>query len=108
MIEVLIDPNVRVAGGLTFSGFEDVIGDLPDHGDRVVVREPESGITGFGTVERVDFADRLIYLAVEWARLSLPIPTQRDLAARLGFSAPTFSASTSTYYTSSWCDQLTA
>ncbi|MBL3743437.1 Uncharacterised protein [Mycobacteroides abscessus subsp. abscessus] len=108
MTEVMIDPNVRVAGGLTFSGFEDVIGDLPDHGDRVAVREPESGITGFGTVERVDFADRLIYLAVEWAALSLPIPTQRELAARLGLNTRTFSGSTSTYYTPSLCDQLTA
>lgn len=108
MTEVMIDPNVRVAGGLTFSGFEDVIGDLPDHGDRVVVREPESGITGFGTVERVDFADRLVYLAVEWNRLSLPIPTRRELAARLSVSTPTLSGSTSTYYVPSWCDQLTA
>lgn len=96
MTEVMIDPNVRVAGGLTFSGFEDVIGELPDHGDRVTVTEPESGITGFGTVVRVEFADRLIYLSVDWARLSLPIPTQSELAARRGLT-PTLSGSTFTY-----------
>ena len=97
MTEIMIDPNVRVAGGLTFSGFEDVIGDLPDPGDRVIVREPESGITGVGTVERVEFADRLVYLAVDWAGLSQPIPTQSELAARLGLGAPTLSGSTFTY-----------
>lgn len=107
MITVMIDPNVRVGGGLTFSGFEDIVGDLPDHGDRVIVVEPESGITGFGTVERVEFADRLIYLAVDWAGLSLPIPTSRELAALLGLGTPTFSGSTSTYVPP-WCDQLTA
>lgn len=41
MIEIMIDPNVRVASGLTFSGFEDVRGTLPIAGQRVRVREPE-------------------------------------------------------------------
>ena len=67
---VMIDPNVRVAGNQTFSGFEDVLGDgLPDPGDRVIVREPESGVTGSAVVTRLDFDDRLIYLTVDWAGL---------------------------------------
>jgi hypothetical protein len=108
MIEVMIDPNVRVAGGLTFSGFEDVIGDLPDHGDRVIVREPESGITGFGTVERIEFADRLIYLSVDWAGLTLPIPTQGELAAKLGLNRGTTVSGSTFTYTAQLHDQLTA
>lgn len=96
MTEIMIDPNVRVAGGLTFSGFEDVIGELPDPGDRVIVREPESGITGSGTVARVDFADRLIYLDVEWAGLTAP-STPEQLLARFGFGGVTFGTSSATH-----------
>ena len=33
--EILIDPNVRVAGNETFSGFEDVVGEFPAEGASV-------------------------------------------------------------------------
>jgi hypothetical protein len=92
----MIDPNVRVAGGLTFSGFEDVIGELPDPGDRVVVREPESGITGIGTVTQVNFADHLIYLNVDWSKLAAP-STPEQLVARLGLGGITFGTTSPTH-----------
>lgn len=96
MTEVMIDPNVRVADGLTFSGFEDVVGELPDQGDRVTVREPESGIVGIGTVARVDFADRLVYLNVDWSNLTTPLTPER-LVARWGLGAITFGTSGATH-----------
>lgn len=104
----MIDPNVRVAGNQTFSGIEDVVGDMPDEGDQVIVREPESGATGRAIVMRVDFSDRLIYLAVDWAGLTLPsrVPTPEQLMARLGLGGVTVGAPT----TQAWplCGQLTA
>ncbi len=63
---VAIDPNVRVAGGLTFSGFEDVVGEMPAPGDEVLVREPEANLIGHAVVDRLDDDNRLIYLAVRW------------------------------------------
>ena len=94
MTEILIDPNVRVAGNETFSGFEDVIGELPTVGTRVQVREPESNIVGDGVVTRVDDGDRLIYLAVEWSSLRperLPTPQEflGHLQQALGVMVPT-------------------
>lgn len=77
--EIFIDPNVRVAGNETFSGFEDVVGDLPGEGATVRVREPESNVIGQGLVTRVDRESRLVYLSVEWAGLvpeRLPTPDE--------------------------------
>ena len=65
------------------------------------------GVTGSATVTRVDFTDRLIYLAVDWARLSLPIPTPAQLMARLGIGGLTLGTPTATH-TLSRCVQLTA
>lgn len=79
LAEILIDPNVRVADNLTFSGFEDVIGDIPDEGDYVVVQEPEANLSTLGQVRRVDHCDRLVYLAVDWRALVpewVPSPEQ--------------------------------
>ena len=69
MTEIMIDPNVRVEGDLTFSGFEDVRGAMPTVGQRVLVREPESNLVASGTVARVDSDDSLIYIRVEWGSL---------------------------------------
>jgi hypothetical protein len=86
--EILIDPNVRVAGNETFSGFEDVVGALPPEGARVRVREPESNIVGEGVVTRVDEHDRLIYLAIEWSKLAPErVMTPDELMRRLGTGA---------------------
>ena len=86
--EILIDPNVRVAGNETFSGFEDVVGDLPSEGAHVRVREPESNIVGQGVVTRVDEGDRLIYLAIDWSKLAPEqVLTPDEFMRRLGTGA---------------------
>jgi hypothetical protein len=69
LTEIMIDPNVRVAGNLTFSGFEDVRGEMPALGDYVVVREPEANLVTVGEVRRIDDHDELIYLAIDWKTL---------------------------------------
>ncbi len=68
--EVLIDPNVRVRGGQTYSAFRHVRGDMPSVGAEVFVREPESNLVGRAVVADIDRKDRLIYLRVEWATLA--------------------------------------
>jgi hypothetical protein len=79
MTEIMIDPNVRVSGGLTFSGYEDVRGPMPAEGQQVLVREPEANLVAIGIVDRIDEEDRLIYVAVDWAQLApdqLPTPDE--------------------------------
>jgi hypothetical protein len=93
--EILIDPNVRVAGNETFSGFEDVVGDFPAEGARVRVRELESNIVGEGVVTRVDEHDRLIYLAIDWSKLAPEqVMTPDELMRRLGIGAARTSTTT--------------
>lgn len=70
MTEIMIDPNVRVSGGLTFSGFEDVRGPMPTQGKQVLVREPEANLVALGVVDHIDENDRLIYIAVDWSQLA--------------------------------------
>jgi len=65
---IAVDLNVRVRGDLTYSGLEDLEGDLPLDG-MVEVYEPESDIVGVGRVVDIDEDARLIYLAVDWASL---------------------------------------
>lgn len=85
MTEIMIDPNVRVAGGLTFSGFEDVRGPMPVAGQRVLVREPEANLVAPGIVTSVDNEDSLIYIRVEWASLKTDVlPTPDQLLRRIG------------------------
>jgi hypothetical protein len=96
MTEVWIDLNVRVHDGETFSGFEDVKGIMPHVGDRVLVREPESNIVGEATVTRVDAADQLIYMAVDWAALApetLLTPDQLISSLRAAGQRPTIESS---------------
>ncbi len=79
MIEIMIDPNVRVLGGLTFSGFEDVRGPRPSPGQQVLVREPEANLVAIGTVDHIDENDQLIYIAVDWTQMvqdRLPSPEE--------------------------------
>jgi hypothetical protein len=79
MTEIMIDPNVRVAGGLTFSGYEDIRGPMPAAGQQVLVREPEANLVAVGTVDHLDENDRLVYVAVDWGELvpdQLPTPTE--------------------------------
>lgn len=83
MTELTIDPNVRVAGGLTFSGFEDVCGPMPSEGQSVLVREPQANLVAVGIVDRIDHVDSLIYLAVRWETLA-PDRTAAEYAELLG------------------------
>lgn len=67
---IIIDPNVRVEGGLTFAGFEDLVdGEVPGVGTAVRVREPEADLEGTGKVARVDRERSLVYLHVDWTTL---------------------------------------
>lgn len=75
MTRIAIDLNVRVRGNLTYSGFEDIDGDLPLPGMDVEVYEPESGMVGVGRVADLDEEHRLVYLQVDWAGLRLPTAT---------------------------------
>ncbi|WP_167096869.1 hypothetical protein [Mycobacterium sp. DL592] len=81
-IEIIIDPNVRVADNRTYSGFEDVLGGFVEDlvpGAPVVVLEEESDVVGNATVYEVDYEKELIYLTVNWSslapRLSRPLPS---------------------------------
>ena len=68
MTRVEIDPNVRLSGEFTYSGFEDVTGPLVV-GHRVEVFVSESGVAGRGRIVAVDGAKRLVYLIVDWPSL---------------------------------------
>ena len=68
MTRISIDPNVRVRGGLTYSGFEDIDGELPLDG-LVEVYEPEGDLLGSGKVVDVDDEAQLVYVEVEWSSL---------------------------------------
>jgi hypothetical protein len=68
--EILIDPNVRVRGGQTYSAFRHVRGDIPRVGEEVFVREPESNLVGTAIVADVDHQDHLIYLRVDWETIA--------------------------------------
>ena len=75
--KVVIDPNVRVRGQLTFAGLEDVKGPLRV-GQAVDVFEPESGLVGEGRVVEIDPAHGLVYLSVDWASIR---PMAEDASA---------------------------
>ena len=76
MIRIAIDPNVRVRGDLTFSGFEEIEGEIDDAkltaGVEVTVVEPETGAQGYGRISEVSWERRLVYLEVEWKSFAMP------------------------------------
>lgn len=67
-VRVAIDLNVRVNGGQTCAGFEDV--DPPGcvlfPGQKVTVFERETGIEAPATVVSLAYATALVYLGVCW------------------------------------------
>lgn len=63
-----IDPNCRVRGNQTFSGFEDVSGPM-EVGMEVEVYESEANIVGYGRITDIDHGKRLVYLTVDWGGL---------------------------------------
>lgn len=70
---VPIDLNVRVEHGYTYAWIRDVDGPSPQQGDQVEVYEPESGLTGFAIVARVDADRALVFLDVDWGSLDFPL-----------------------------------
>jgi len=64
---ITIDPNVRVRGNQTYSGFEDIQAGAPVAvGDKVLAVEAEDGIVTDAAVTDVDEERRLVYLEVDW------------------------------------------
>lgn len=63
--KIVIDPNVRVRGNITYSCFLD-----SDHqvyiGDTVLAIEPESSLAWDAVVTDIDNEGRFIYLFVDW------------------------------------------
>jgi hypothetical protein len=87
MTEIMIDPNVHVSGGLTFSGLEDVRGPMPAVGHEVLVREPEANLVAVGVVRQIDRNDRLIFIEVDWAQLAPDrVPTPDEFVGMLQLS----------------------
>jgi len=67
MPRVAIDPNVRVRGGKTYAGFEDIDGDAAV--GEVAVHVPETSLTGTGRIVEVDDLRQLVVLDVDWASI---------------------------------------
>jgi hypothetical protein len=67
---VEIDLNVRVRGGQTYSGLEDIYGEMPAVGDIVMVFQPDECVEAPATVEDIDLRKELIYMSVSWSDLS--------------------------------------
>lgn len=71
-VTIIIDPNVRIEEGRTYSGFEDVLGtfvsDLRE-GDAVTVLEEESGLHGEAVIYAIDPDKELVFLTVDWGSL---------------------------------------
>lgn len=68
---VRIDPNIRVNGGQTIVEPADLTGVTGDLviGQRVMVYEAESGLTGYGTLAEFDEDKQLFFIAVDWSSL---------------------------------------
>jgi len=84
-VEIVIDPNVRVAGNRTYAGFEDVTGAFVDDinvGDPVTVVEEESDVVGTATVYEIDAPRQLIYLTVDWPSLHRRTVEEKIAAAK--------------------------
>lgn len=71
------DPNVRLGRRQTFVGFEDVRGEV-FVGSTVDLVERESQISGSGRVTSIDAAQRLVYIDVDWSRLSISAATDEE------------------------------
>jgi hypothetical protein len=72
MLRIEIDPNIRTNVSWTFVGFEDVHNEEElKPGDEVEVFESESGLHGPGKIEHIDFEAELVYIRVNWNRLTI-------------------------------------
>lgn len=77
---IAIDPNVRVRGNDTYSGFEDVAGELAVGADVEVFVE-ETELVGQGRIAEIDPDRRLVYLSVDWSSLAERDVRQTDSQA---------------------------
>ena len=66
MTRIIIDLNVRLTANLTFAGYEDIIGPVPQVGDAVEAWEQEGNICAPAVVVVTKPEIGLIYLAVAW------------------------------------------
>lgn len=68
---IKIDLNVRVAGHLTYAGFEDVVpeGSVVRLGEQVLAWEPECGMAADAVVHAIDDGTETVYLDVDWKSL---------------------------------------
>lgn len=73
LVRIEIDPNVRVEGNNTFSGFSHINVNAEFYavreGEPVLVYEPEADIEGFGWVYRMDYEKELVFIKVDWSSL---------------------------------------
>lgn len=72
---IVIDLNVRIGRDLTYSGYEDVEGCAPEKLPRdadIEVYEAESGVHGPARVISLDRQRQLVYLKLDWTKLSPP------------------------------------
>lgn len=108
-IEIAIDPNVRVAGNLTYAGFEDLIHGSADTiapGEAVIVREVEADLVGCGIVTGIETDKQLIFLLVDWPSIrpaSAPPVNFGAWAALIATRAPeTFGGNTAAMPQPTW------
>lgn len=80
-----INPNVLVAGHLTYSGFEDVLpeGATVSLGERVLAWEPECGMVADAVVHAIDEDTQIVYLDVDWGTFR-PWPFSSDVLEYAG------------------------
>ena len=80
-MRISIDPNVRTAGNQTYSGFEDLFGEVDDinPGDHLLAMGLETDIVFDCKVTCIDYERRLIFLDIDWssAREDYVHPTSR-------------------------------
>ena len=67
---VKIDPNIRVRGNQTLAGPGDITGEIVI-GQRVMVYEPEAGVSGYGVAASFDEDKQLLFIDVDWASLQV-------------------------------------
>jgi hypothetical protein len=72
MTRVTIDLNVRLAHNLTFAGYEDIHGAVPEVGECVWAWEEESNLYARAIVVEIKPEIGLIYLAVAWGEFHQP------------------------------------
>lgn len=69
-MKILIDPNARLEGGVTFSGFEDIVeGDPGELSVGLIVEAYvwETSLHWQAKVTQIDVLNELVYLLIDWS-----------------------------------------